>query len=300
TSSLDYPPTSPDKHATPPVAFLSTVRSIKDSAYFRTVANLGIQAAEALEYAHASGVVHRDIKPANLLVDMHGNLWIADFGLARCQDESNLTRTGDLVGTLRYMSPEQAQGKPGLVDSRTDIYGLGATLYELLTLQPVFSGNERQALLRQIGMEEPCTPRRRNKSVPVELETIVLKALAKAPHERYGAAQDLADDLRRYLEDKPIRARRPNLLEKCQRWTRKHLGLVATGCVVLMTAIVSLTVGYVRVAHQLNLTEESRRQTRKVVDEMYTQLAQEWLADQSHLELKHREFLLKALQHYNN
>src|SRR5262249_3414489 len=143
------------------------------------------------------------------------------------------------------------EGKPGLVDLRSDIYGLGATLYELLTLQPVFSSNDRQVLMRQISHEEPRLPRRLNRSVPAQLETIVLKSLAKLPQERYATAKELADDLQRFLDDKPIRARRPTLVEKSKRWTRKHLGLVAAALVVLLTAIVCLTVSYAHVREQL-------------------------------------------------
>jgi serine/threonine protein kinase len=184
----------------------STEPSIRSTAYFRTVANLGTQAAEALEHAHQLGVVHRDIKPANLLVDGRGNLWITDFGLAHCQSQAGLTMTGDLVGTLRYMSPEQALAKRLLIDHRTDIYSLGVTLYELLTLEPAFSGRDREELLRQVAFEEPRTPRQRNKAIPRELETIVLKAMEKSPESRYATAQELADDLRRFLEDRPIQA----------------------------------------------------------------------------------------------
>jgi serine/threonine protein kinase len=284
--------------ATPALAALSTKRSNRDSSRFRTVAQLGLQAAEALDYAHQQGIVHRDVKPANLLVDMHGTLWITDFGLARCQGESGLTHTGDLLGTLRYMSPEQARGNPGLVDLRTDVYGLGATLYELLTLQPAFTAKDRQRLLQQITSDEPCLPRRLNKSLPVELETIVLKTLAKAPHERYTSAQELADDLRRFLDDKPIRARRPNLIEKAQRWTRRHHGLIAAGIVVLLTALAALWIGNTRLARQRDVSEQRRRQAREAVDVMYTQVAQEWLAHQPHLELKQKEFLVKALEFY--
>src|SRR5439155_1600554 len=160
---------------------------------------LGVQAAGALEYAHGLGVVHRDVKPANLMVDDRGNLWVADFGLAHCQSQAGLTMTGDLMGTLRYMSPEQALARPAVIDHRTDIYSLGATLYELLTLCPVFDGRDRQELLRQIATEEPRRPRQRNRAIPVELETVVLKAMEKNPQDRYATAQELADDLRRFL-----------------------------------------------------------------------------------------------------
>src|SRR5204862_4113160 len=142
----------------------STEPSARSPAFFRTVANLGVQAAEALEHAHGLGVVHRDIKPANLLVDVRGKLWITDFGLAHCQSQAGLTMTGDLVGTLRYMSPEQALARRVFIDQRTDVYSLGATLYELLTWQPAFTGQARQELLRPLDFEAPQRPRQINKA----------------------------------------------------------------------------------------------------------------------------------------
>jgi serine/threonine protein kinase/Tfp pilus assembly protein PilF len=210
------------------------------SSFFRTVANLGIQAAEALEHAHQLGVIHRDIKPANLMVDARGNLWITDFGLAHCQGGCELTMSGDLLGTLRYMSPEQALAKRVIVDERTDIYSLGATLYELLTLEPAFPGTDRQEVLRQIAFEEPKPPRRLNKQIPAELETIVLKAMEKNAAERYATAQELADDLRRLLEDQPIRARRPTLLARLARWGRRHRPLVAGAAAALLMGLIVL------------------------------------------------------------
>ncbi|MEX0613691.1 MAG: serine/threonine-protein kinase, partial [Pirellulales bacterium] len=202
--------------------------------FYRTVARLGIQAAEALEHAHNHGIIHRDIKPGNLLLDAGGDLWITDFGLARMEGEGNLTLTGDVLGTLRYTSPEAAVARRGLVDHRTDIYSLGATLYELLTLRPVFDARDRRELLHQIAFDEPSRPRRLDKSMPLELDTIVLKALEKVPGERYAAAQDLAGDLRRYLDDKPIQARRPGLRERAVKWSRRHKSLVGAAIALAM------------------------------------------------------------------
>ena len=182
-------------------------------------------------------MIHRDIKPANMLIDGRGNLWLADFGLAHCQNQAGLTMTGDLVGTLRYMSPEQALAKRVVVDHRTDIYSLGATLYELLTGEPVFGGNDRQELLRQIAFDEPKSLKRHTKAIPAELETIVLKALAKNPADRYGTAKEVAEDLERFVKDEPIHARRPSLARRARGWCRRHRPMV-TAMIVLWHAAV--------------------------------------------------------------
>jgi serine/threonine protein kinase len=173
-----------------------TGSSVRNRAYIRTVAQLGMQAAEALEHAHQQGVLHRDIKPANLMIDGRGHLWITDFGLARFQGEANLTMTGDLLGTLRYMSPEQALARRVVIDHRTDVYSLGVTLYELLTLRPAFGGHDRAEILRRIAQEEPRSLRRLNPAVPADLETIVRKAMDKDPEARYTTAGELAEDLK--------------------------------------------------------------------------------------------------------
>jgi serine/threonine protein kinase len=208
--------------------------------HVRHVAWLGLQAAGALQHAHEQGVLHRDVKPANLMVEPSGHLWVTDFGLAQLQGDPGLTATGDLVGTLRYMSPEQALAKRVPVDHRTDVYSLGATLYELFTLQPALTGSDRAELLHNIAFEEPISPRRLNPALPRDAETILLKALAKAPDERYATAQDLAEDLRRLLDDRPIQARRPTLGQRLARWARRHRALAGAAALTLMLAVVGL------------------------------------------------------------
>ena len=211
--------------------------------FCRTAARLALHVAEALEHAHSAGVIHRDIKPSNLLIDQRGSIWVTDFGLARIPHEDlSLTRTGDLVGTLRYMSPEQLRGDRVEIGPRADLYALGATLYEMLTLRPAFRGDNREDLLRRILNDEPVSPRRTNASIPKDLETIVLKSMAKEPGSRYTSARELADDLRRFLNDQPVRARRPHLGDRVARWSRRHrAALVAAVAVLLVALSVSTT-----------------------------------------------------------
>jgi serine/threonine protein kinase len=245
-STTGSPPVSevpPAAARTAPQGATATVPAPRDAAYYRTVAQVGVQAAEALDHAHQLGVVHRDIKPGNLLLDGRGHVWVTDFGLAQLQSAAGLTLTGDLVGTLPYMSPEQALAKRVPIDHRTDVYSLGATLYELLTLRPPFDGQDRQELLRQIAFEEPPRPRRLNKGIPPELETIVLKALEKDPAERYATAQELANDLRRFLEDKPIQARRPTARQRVQKWLRRHPAVVRSAMLIVLLAAVACGIG---------------------------------------------------------
>jgi serine/threonine protein kinase/tetratricopeptide (TPR) repeat protein len=257
---------APPSAETAPRAAASTERARPDRAHYRRVAEWGAQAAEALDHAHQLGIVHRDVKPANLLVDGRGGLWVTDFGLAHIQSDARLTMTGDLVGTLRYMSPEQALAKRVVVDHRTDVYSLGATLYELLTLEPVFTGNDRQELLRQIAFEEPTPPRRRNKAIPAELETIVLKAMEKNPADRYATAKELADDLRRFLADEPIRARPAGVVRRPRKWGRRHPAAVAATTAALTVAVVGLSGGIGWVAN------DRATRAQRTADEITTAL----------------------------
>jgi hypothetical protein len=277
----------------------------------RRVAELGLKTAEALQHAHEIGVVHRDIKPANLLLDAGGRLWITDFGLALMGDDGKLTTTGELVGTLRYMSPEQAQARRGLVDHRTDIYSLGATLYELLTLRPAFDGEHRYELLHNIAYGEPVPPRKLAPAIPVELETIILKAMARTPAERYATAQEMADDLRRFLEDRPILARRPTLADRLRKWSRRHRAVVVSAMVLLAMGVVGLVVtalllareqaetkaAYERERQKAREAEESFRQARRAVD-FFMELSEHELANLPPLQGLRRRLLEEGLKYY--
>ncbi|MGI6419922.1 MAG: protein kinase domain-containing protein [Thermoguttaceae bacterium] len=218
-------------------------RSARDPGFFRAAARLGIQAADGLQHAHEMGVVHRDIKPGNLILDGRGCLRITDFGLARTAQNADTTLSGGLAGTLRYMSPEQLSGARHVLDHRTDIYSLGITLYELLTLEPAFDSGSREELMRRIAEEEPRSPRRMNRAVPKDLETIVLKSMAKEPAGRYASAKDLADDLRRFLEHKPILARPASFGDRLTRCLQRHSSVVWTTTAALLLGVIGLGVG---------------------------------------------------------
>jgi tetratricopeptide (TPR) repeat protein len=208
-----------------------------------------------------------------LLLDAAGHLWVADFGLARYRAKPEMTATGDAVGTLRYMSPEQALAKRALVDHRSDVYALGVTLYEALTLRPAYPGADREELLRRIAAGEPQPPRRLEPSIPVELETIVLKAMAHEPEGRYQTAQEMADDLRRFLDGQPILGRRPGLRERAVRWSQRHrtalaaaLGVLLLGVAGLLTALVVLWNEQARTKAAADEAEKQRRRAEDSFD----------------------------------
>ena len=211
--------------------------------FFRSVAQIGRQAAQGLAYAHARGIIHRDIKPSNLLLDTAGVVWIADFGLAKADDDG-LTATGDILGTIRYMAPERFRGEG---DLRADVYALGLTLYELLTLRPGFESSDRLQMIERIKTEEPIRPRVVDNRIPRDLETIVLKAIDKDPDRRYPTADAMAEDLRRYLDDEPVLARRTTALERYARWARHNPGVAVLGG-VLTAVLLLVTAGSLIVA----------------------------------------------------
>ena len=252
------------------VSALSTKRSSSSPEFLKPFLRAAIQVADALHYAHTMGVVHRDVKPANLLLDLHGDTWLTDFGLAQVQGDPGLTLTGDVVGTLRFMSPEQAYAKRVVVDHRTDIYSLGVTLYELLTLEPAFSGETRAEILKKIAFADPKPPRTLNRHLPLELDTIIMKSLSKNPDERYQTAQELADDLRRFQNDDPIRAKRPTLAQRAAKWSRKHKPIVASTAIIavvvfLSTAITAMIAVQAKARAERSLQQEQTARQNTVV-----------------------------------
>ena len=223
-------------------------------AFFRDVARIGVQVADGLAHAHSHGVLHRDIKPGNLIVDTGGSAWITDFGLCRIGEKGDLSGSHDLLGTLRYMAPEQIEGR---ADVRSDVYGLGVTLYELITLRPAFRAQSRAHLLQSVLRGSHQRPRRIESDVPPDLEAITLKAMANLPEERYGTATALADDLRAFLEHRPVLARIPGVLHLMRLAARRNRALTATvlGALVLVAGLSVFYVGGLRRAR----AEEARQ-----------------------------------------
>ncbi len=240
----------------------STPLDVRGRPFFRDVARMISQAADALQHAHDCGIVHRDIKPGNLLIDTKGEIWVADFGLAKLPD-SNLTGTTDVMGTLRYMSPEQASGRAVALDGRTDIYSLGVTLYEMLTLRPVFEAEDRRALLRKVLEEEPRSLRLVCPTLPKDLETITHKAIEKEPQDRYQFACEFADDLRRFLSDHTIRAKPPTLQEMAKKWVKRNR-LVAGAMAI--SFFVLLIMGVASLSITLVVIDRSRDETKSALE----------------------------------
>jgi hypothetical protein len=240
-----------------------------EADYCRGVARVALQVAEALAYAHRQGILHRDIKPSNLLLDQQGTVWVTDFGLAKAEGADDLTQTGDIVGTLRFMAPERFDGR-SLPES--DVYGLGVTLYELLTLRPAFEDTNKARLVEKVLHAPPAPPRKLDPRIPRDLETVVLKCLAKDPAERYASAEAVAEDLRRFLADRPIRARRSTWREQTWRWCRRNpwvAGLSAAVFVLLTVTAVGGVVLSLWLSDSLHEAREAQRQGKRKLFKAY-------------------------------
>jgi eukaryotic-like serine/threonine-protein kinase len=280
---------------------------------YRMIARMMIQASEGLSHAHQYGIVHRDIKPANLILDNANNIWVTDFGLAQVQNDSNLTRTGDMLGTLRYMSPEQSSGGNETVDHRTDIYSLGATLYELLTLRPAIEAQGYKQILAAIADREPDFPCDRDASIPRELAIIACKALAKRPIDRYQSAQEVAEDLQRWLDDKPILAKPLTMFQRMARWRRRHTGLVNAAGVFGLLAAVGFFFAALLIYREQQKTSQAlaqeilqrqasevRYQQAKRAVDTFTEIVESELAYRPDLISVRREFLDASLEFYQD
>jgi serine/threonine protein kinase len=276
------------------------------SGFYHGVARVGLQVAEALAYAHGQGILHRDIKPSNLLLDARGNTWITDFGLAKDESVEGFTRTGDLLGTLRYMAPERIDGWS---DPRSDVYSLGATLYELVTLRPFFESTAHGRLVEQILYNAPTAPGRLDAGLPKDLETIVLKAIAKEPAARYRTATEMADDLQRFLTDRPVLARRSTALEQLARWRRRNPLIAALAGAVAVLALLALVI---LANSNLRIREESDARAAAIIaknnalatahdaiDQMLRRTADETFADAPRLHPVRVALLEDALRFYD-
>jgi hypothetical protein len=286
----------------PPARAGSTVSSSPDR--FDRAAAMIADVADALHHAHSQGVTHRDIKPSNLLLAADGRLSVTDFGLARMLEQPGMTVTGEFVGTPAYMSPEQITAGRIPVDHRTDVYSLGATLYELLTLRPPFSADGRDKLLALVVQQEPAPPRSVDPKVPRDLETICLKCLEKDPDRRYQTAAELADDLRRYFNRFAIAAKRAGPLARAKKWARRNPALVVAGLALLMAVAAAAVVTYrSQRADEERLVERRREAAdRSILAAMSGQFAE---ADAALLEaerlgadLAERRFVAGIVSHY--
>lgn len=234
--------------------------------YVGRIVRLFVEVADALQHVHEMGIVHRDIKPGNLLLTRdHARMLLSDFGLARDTETSRMTRRGDLLGTIRYMSPEQLLAQRVTVDHRTDIYSLGVSLYEAVTLDLPYSGDSAEAYMSAVSTKEPVPARKRNRAVPKDLETVLIKCLERDPSRRYPSAAELKQDLLRYLEDRPVIARRPGAALKTVRFVKRHR--MALGGLALTAMLGAGALGlWTRAAQERRDMERIRWTLDQVID----------------------------------
>ncbi|MEM7476907.1 MAG: serine/threonine-protein kinase, partial [Planctomycetota bacterium] len=238
--------------------------------YYESIARIGCQVCDALQYAHSNGILHRDIKPSNLLMDRDGTVWVTDFGLAKHEKSDELTQSGDVLGTLRYMAPEQLEGGEA---KHSDVYSLGLTLYELLTLKPAHQGASYRRLLEEKTLGKQPNPRSLVPEIPKDLETIVLKCISPDVKNRYRSANDMREDLERFLQDRPIRARRTTTIERSLRWCRRNKAVAALLLVIgllTLTLPIGLGIAYQQEAKQRESAEQSLQIALDGLDEIFS------------------------------
>ena len=250
--------------------------------HFRWVAHIGSSIADALAYAHTANILHRDIKPANIMLDTQGIPWVTDFGLAKdSSSEINLTKTGDVIGTPQYLAPESLEGK---YDQQSEIYCLGLTLYELATLRPAHRSGSTAEVIRAIATTSPPAPRKVNPRIPIDLSTIISKAISRDPQSRYATIAEFRDDLLAFIDDRPIVARRPSIIETATRWSRRNplsASLSAISLLLLMLVAISATAGYW--ATTTALSKEAEKTRRLEIQQQQTEQAR--AQSQQNLEL---------------
>jgi serine/threonine-protein kinase len=275
-----------------------------------------VDVCNAVAYAHSRGVIHRDLKPANVMLGPYGETLLVDWGLAKAlslgegrtappqgflrpsSGQAIVTQAGAVVGTPEYMAPEQASG--GALGPPADVFGLGATLYHLLTGRSPFGGPDLMDVLLHVVECNCPTAREVKPSTPSALSAICQKAMARQPLDRYSSARELAQDVERWLADEPVSAYPEPLLARLARWGRRHRPLVAGAAALLLTAVAALAVGIVAVKREKDRTEEARQRTRAALDEMSSQVIEDWLSRRGRLEPAQQQFLEKALAYYES
>lgn len=248
---------------------------------WETATSLAADVADGLHAAHEFGVIHRDVKPSNLLLDNAGKVWITDFGLARIQSDQAVTQTGDIVGTTRYMSPEQARGESAIVDGRSDVYSLAATLYEMLTLHPAHEGDDVPSILRAIDENKIDPLRRYRKDLPRDLETVVAKAMSGQRDNRYETAEQFADDLRRVIAGEPTVARPPTMIDRTVRFAARHRQAMMAASLLGLLAVVGFVIGTAKLAAAKQVSDDHAAQSqrneviaRDAIDRLGNQMAE--------------------------
>jgi serine/threonine-protein kinase len=300
------------KSGTESFSSTSLSESKTNSIYFRNVAKAGVQMFQALGYAHSKGLLHRDIKPANLLVDQAGSVWVTDFGLAKSVESPDLTRTGEVVGTLRYMSPEQLEGNA--TDS-SDLFAMGLTLYEMVSLRPAYDSREKSQLIQQVMNASPARLGSVDRDIPRDLETIVHKCIAAEPASRYGSAIEVAEDLQRFLDGESVLARRASLVDRSIKWCRRRpvvASLLLALAVSLLGGIATTTWQWRKSIAALELAEQNLveaneqraiakkhfQQARQSVDRFFTVVSNQRLLREPGLQPLKRELLNEALDYH--